>query len=44
VDVLKLIDAERVYGELRRVALDLQLEAIGSAIEARIALGEDPLP
>lgn len=44
VDVLKLIDAERVYGEVRRVALDLQLEAIGSTIEARIALGEDPLP
>lgn len=44
VDVLRLIDAERVYGEVRRVALDLQLEAIGSAIEARIALGEDPLP
>jgi cobalt-zinc-cadmium efflux system outer membrane protein len=44
VDVLKLIDAERVYGDVRRVALDLQLEAIGSTIEARIALGEDPLP
>jgi nucleoside-diphosphate-sugar epimerase len=44
VDVLKVIDAERVYGEVRRVALDLQLEAIESAIETRIALGEEPLP
>jgi cobalt-zinc-cadmium efflux system outer membrane protein len=44
VDVLKLIDAERVYAEVGRVALDLQLEAIASAIDARIALGEAPLP
>jgi outer membrane protein TolC len=44
VDVLKLIDAERVYGEVLRTALDLQLEAAGTAIEARIALGEVPLP
>lgn len=44
VDVLKLIDAERVYGEVLRAALDLRLEAIASAIEARIALGEEPLP
>lgn len=44
VDILKLIDAERVYGEVRRVAIDLQLEAIASTIEARIALGEEPLP
>ena len=41
---LKLIDAERVYGEVLRAALDLRLEAIASAIEARIALGEEPLP
>jgi cobalt-zinc-cadmium efflux system outer membrane protein len=44
VDVLKLIDAERIYGEVRRVAIDLQLEAIASTIEARVALGEEPLP
>lgn len=44
VDVLKLIDAERVYSDVRRVAIDLQLEAIASTIEARIALGEEPLP
>jgi cobalt-zinc-cadmium efflux system outer membrane protein len=44
VDVLKLIDAERVYAEVGRVALDLRLEAIASAIDARIALGEVPLP
>ena len=28
----------------RRVAIDLQLEAVASTIEARIALGEEPLP
>jgi len=44
VDVLKLIDAERVYSEVGRVAMDLQLEAIASAIDARTALGEAPLP
>jgi cobalt-zinc-cadmium efflux system outer membrane protein len=44
VDVLKLIDAERVYADVNRIVLDLQLEATSAAIEARIALGEEPLP
>lgn len=44
VDVLKVIDAERVYADVSRIALDLHLEATSAAIEARIALGEDPLP
>lgn len=44
VDVLKLIDAERVYADVNRIVLDLQLEAASAAIEARIALGEEPLP
>lgn len=44
LDVLKLIDAQRVYGDVQRVALDLQLEALGAAVEARIALGQEPLP
>lgn len=43
-DVLRVIDAERVYADVSRVALDLQLEAASAAVEARIALGEDPLP
>jgi hypothetical protein len=44
VDVLRVIDAERVYADVTRIALDLRLEATSTAIEARIALGEDPLP
>jgi outer membrane protein, heavy metal efflux system len=43
-DVLKVIDAERVYADVNRIALDLQLEATSTAIAARIALGEEPLP
>lgn len=44
VDVLRLIDAERVHAEVARTALDLQLEATSAAIEARLALAEEPLP
>ncbi len=44
VDVLKLIDAERVYAEVRRTALELRLEALLATIEARFALGEETLP
>lgn len=43
-DVLKLIDAERVYSDVQRIALELRLQAIGAAIDARLALGEEPLP
>lgn len=44
VDVLKLIDAERVYADVRRTALELRLEALLATIEARFALGEETLP
>ena len=44
VDVLRLIDAERTYGDVQRAALDLHIDAVGAAIEARLALGEEPLP
>jgi cobalt-zinc-cadmium efflux system outer membrane protein len=43
-DVLKVIDAERVYADVNRIALDLQLEAASAAIAVRIALGEEALP
>lgn len=39
-DVLKLIDAERVYADVRRAALELRLEALAATLEARLALGE----
>lgn len=44
VDVLKLIDAERVYGDVRRAALELRLEALTATLEARLAIGEEILP
>lgn len=43
-DVLKLVDAERVYGEVRRDALAIRLDAFVAAIEARFALGLEEIP
>jgi cobalt-zinc-cadmium efflux system outer membrane protein len=43
-DVLRLIDAERVYGDVRRTALELRLEALVAALEARFAIGEETIP
>jgi cobalt-zinc-cadmium efflux system outer membrane protein len=40
-DVLKLVDAERVYLDARREALQLRLGAFEMAAEARIALGKE---
>ncbi|MDH4064542.1 MAG: TolC family protein, partial [Acidobacteriota bacterium] len=44
LDVLRLVDAERVFTEAMLVAIDLEIDAVVSAIEARVAAGEDPLP
>lgn len=43
-DVLKLVDAERVYADVQRAAVDLRLEALLTTIEARFALGEETIP
>ena len=43
-DVLTLIDAERVYAEVRQAAIDLRLDALLTTIEARFALGEETIP
>lgn len=43
-DILRLVDAERVWLEARRDALDLRLEATRAAIRARLALGEEVVP
>jgi cobalt-zinc-cadmium efflux system outer membrane protein len=40
-DILTLVDAERVYLEAHREALQLRLDAIATAIEARLLLGEE---
>jgi outer membrane protein TolC len=43
-DVLRLLDAERVYGEVRRTMLELRLDALAAALEARFALGLEMVP
>ena len=43
-DVLKVIDAERVYTDVRRAAVDLRLDALLTTLEARLALGEEAIP
>ncbi|MGE0594000.1 MAG: TolC family protein [Vicinamibacterales bacterium] len=44
LDVLRVLDAERVYTDAMLIALDLDIDAAVSAIEARLAAGEAPLP
>lgn len=43
-DVLKLVDAERVYLDVQREALTLAADAFVAAIEARFAAGEEDIP
>lgn len=43
-DVLKLLDAERVYADVRRTILELRLDALAAALDARFALGQEILP
>lgn len=43
LDVLRLVDAERLYVDAATAALDLEIDAVAAAIEARLAAGEDPL-
>ncbi len=44
LDVLRLVDAERVFADAALIAIDLETDAVTAAIEARLAAGEDPLP
>lgn len=44
LDVLRLVDAERLATEAALVATELEVEAVASAIAARLAAGEGPLP
>lgn len=43
-DLLALVDAERVFGEASREALELRLDAALALVHARLAIGESPLP
>jgi cobalt-zinc-cadmium efflux system outer membrane protein len=40
-DILSLVDAERVYLEARREALLVKLDALATALEVRLLLGEE---
>ncbi|MBL8137808.1 MAG: TolC family protein [Acidobacteria bacterium] len=44
LDVLRLVDAERVFIEATLVTLELEFDAVAAALEARLAAGEEPLP
>ena len=44
IDVLRLLDAERVHTEAAAVSLDIAIDAVAAAIDARLAAGEEPLP
>lgn len=43
-DVLKLVDAERIYADVRREALALAVDAYVAAIEARFAVAQEDIP
>lgn len=43
-DVLQLVDAERVFAEASREVIELQLDAALARINARLSLGDPPLP
>ena len=43
-DVLRLVDAERVYIDAHRDGLDLKLEAILATLRARLAIGQEIVP
>jgi len=43
-DVLKLVDAERVYTDVQREALAIRIDAYIAAIEVRFAAGQEELP
>ncbi len=41
VDVVRLLDAERVFSDVQRAAADLRLEALAAALEVRLTMGEE---
>ena len=43
-DLMRVIDAERVYSDVQRAAVELHLDAVVAAIEARFAAGEETIP
>lgn len=43
-DILRLVDAERGYAEAAADALHLRLDALRALLQARLSIGEEPLP
>jgi outer membrane protein TolC len=43
-DVLRVVDAERIYSEARREALDLAVDAFLAIGRVRLAAGQEVLP
>ncbi len=43
-DVLKLVDAERIYADVRREALSVAIDAYIAAIDARFAVAQEIIP
>ncbi len=43
-DVLKVVDAERIYADVRREALSVAIDAYVAAIEARFAVAQEDIP
>lgn len=43
-DVLRLVDAERVYADVQREALALSVDAYIASVEARFAIAEEDIP
>lgn len=43
-DLLRLVDAERVYADARLAVTELTINAVLASIEARLALAEDAIP
>lgn len=44
IDVLRLVDAERMFIDASLVTMDLEFDALAAVIDARLAAGEEPLP
>ncbi|MDR1990691.1 MAG: TolC family protein [Acidobacteriaceae bacterium] len=40
-DILRVIDAERVYSEVKRTAVELRLDALAASVDARLAVGQE---
>jgi cobalt-zinc-cadmium efflux system outer membrane protein len=40
-DIMRVIDADRVYSDVKRTAVELRLDALAASVEARLAVGQE---